>query len=523
MLQSVIMRNKALYVLSVLSLLGVADALYLTLKHYSNAPVPCSVGFFSNCGHVLESQYSITFGVPIALLGLLYYLSTTASLALIISYPKRIFKYFLILTTSFGFIFSLYLVFLQLVVINAICLYCMASALISTLLFIITQITFSKDRWRLWVFTSSYVYKKIIRQAIFAVFDAETIHNLLTNLGELLGSLINTTKIDKVCTKNKFPTLKQKVAGINFDNPIGLAAGFDYEAKLTQFLPYLGFGFETVGTVTNMAYEGNPKPRLGRLPKSKSLMVNKGFKSSGAKSVANYLMGKTYKFPVGISIGRTNSAKLKTQKQSINDIISAFNVLEAAKLNNSYYELNISCPNLIHGGNITFYTPKNLKELLVEVDKLKLKKPVFVKMPITESDEDTLKMLKVISKHSPVGVIFGNLQKDRKHKRFDQDEINSVKMGNFSGKPTYDRSNELISLTYKHYKKRFIIIGCGGVFNGADAYEKIKRGATLVQLITGLIFEGPELAAKINFELEDLLQKDGYKNVNEAVGTKYKS
>jgi dihydroorotate dehydrogenase len=277
-----------------------------------------------------------------------------------------------------------------------------------------------------------------------------------------------------------------------------------------------------VGTITNLPYEGNPKPRLGRLPKSKSLMVNKGFKSTGAKKVSNALKSLEFEIPIGISIGRTNSKILKTQKQSVDDIVSAFKKFERANFSNSYYELNISCPNLIHGGNINFYSPANLEELLSAVDKLKIKKPIFVKMPIEKSDKEVLDMLTVISKHNLQGVIFGNLQKDKSDKSLYPEEVKKFTAGNFSGKPTQKRSNELIKLSYKHYKDKLAIVGCGGIFSGEDAYKKIKLGASLVQLITGLIYEGPQLVAQINFELVDLLERDGYEHISQAVGANNK-
>lgn len=139
-------------------------------------------------------------------------------------------------------------------------------------------------------------------------------------------------------------------------------------------------------------------------------------------------------------------------------------------------------------------------------------------MPIEKNDEETLSMLKVISLFPVNGVIFGNLQKNRKDPSLDKKEVEKYKIGNFSGKPTEKRSNELISLTYKKYGKNLIIIGCGGVFNGKDAYKKIRLGASLVQFITGLIFEGPLLAAQINLELSNLLKKDGFSHITQAIG-----
>ncbi len=363
----------------------------------------------------------------------------------------------------------------------------------------------------------SSFYKNIAKPILFKI-DPEIVHEKMSSLAESLGTKKFTKKIIAKILVVKDARLNQKIAGINFVNPLGLAAGFDYEAKFTQITPSVGFGFQSIGTISNMPYAGNPRPLLGRLPKSKSLMVNKGFKNLGAIVTAKKLAKLKFALPIGVSIGRTNDANLN-QKQSIEDIISAFRIFENSKSQHTYYELNISCPNLF--GDVSFYPPQNLEELLTAVDRLKLKRPLFVKMPINNSDREILSMLKVIAKHSPAGVILGNLQKDRKNPLLVKSEVRKFTVGNFSGKPTFDRSNQLISLVYKHYKKRFIIIGCGGVFSAEDAYEKIKRGASLVQLITGMIFQGPQLISEINRDLLLFLQRDGYKNIKDAVGTKH--
>lgn len=363
------------------------------------------------------------------------------------------------------------------------------------------------------IFLASF-YKWLLKPVLFKI-DPEKVHIKSTAFGEWIGGHDNFRKIVSSQFKTENPVLRQKLAGIEFSNPIGLAAGFDYEARLTQITSSIGFGFHSVGTITNSEFGGNPRPQLGRLPNSKSLMVNKGFRNLGAHKTAEKLKKLSFEIPIGISIGRTNSAKLN-QKQSVEDIIQAFNIFEKAQIKNSYYELNISCPNL--SGNVTFYKENNLDDLLSEVDKLRLEKPVFIKMPISNSDREVQIMLDVIAKHSPVGVIFGNLQRDRSHPSLITSEVNKFKVGNFSGKPTLERSNELIALAYRNYKKRFIIIGCGGIFCAEDAYRKIKLGASLVQLITGMIFEGPQLISSINLELSKLLKKDGYSSISQAVG-----
>jgi len=500
---------RELHLLPVLALAGVVDTGYLTWEHFAGGLPACTTGIFADCGAVLASQYAIFLGVPLAVWGLIHY----SLLFLTYFFNKKIF----LLLAFWGFLFSGYLMYLQLGLIGALCLYCTLSALNSIVVFVISQAIFVRERKELIIWSDKFLYKNLIKHILFLT-KPDFIHEAMLNLGQFAGNSQLVKKTFDYKYKYQDRALKQKVAGITFENPMGLAAGFDYEGKLTQVLPSLGFGFQTVGTVTNMPYEGNPPPRLGRLPKSKSLMVNKGFKSSGAKSVAQKLSQLNFEIPVGISIGRTNSPLLKTQKDSVADIVEAFKTFEAFGVKNSYYELNISCPNLIHDAGIDFYSPKNLEELLTTIDKLKIKKPIFIKMPIEKTDREVLAMLAVIAKHGPSGVIFGNLQKDRKHKSLVKNEVKKFPVGNFSGKPTWERSNELISLAYKHYKDRLVIIGCGGVFSAEDAYEKIKRGATLVQFITGMIFEGPQLATQINLGLTSLLVKDGLKNISEAVG-----
>jgi dihydroorotate dehydrogenase len=506
------------YLILIFSVIGIADAAYLTWEHYANIIPPCSIHWWiSDCGKVLTSSYSKIFGIPLALIGLIFYF-VEFILTIFLFTNKRIFKLTLLTVSFIGFVSSLYFVFLMLIVIRAICWYCLGSAATSTLIFLITWSYLKTERIWLSVIITKYLYKYLFKPIFFRI-DPEKIHVFMINFGNRLGKSKIVTSGLTYGYKNVDTRLTQNIRGIKFSNPIGLAAGFDYEAKLTQILSPLNFGFQTVGTITNRPYEGNPPPILGRLPLSQSLLVNKGFKNLGSDTTIKYLSNQNLPIPTGISIGRTNSrSQTLTQKQSVEDICIAFEKFEKSNLNHSYYELNISCPNL--NGNISFYPPQNLKELLTETDKLHLRKPVFIKMPIEKSDAETLEMLKIIADHKPIGVIIGNLQKNRRHKDLNQQEVNKFPTGFFSGKPTFSDSNRLIELTYKNYKNRFVIIGCGGVFSGRDAYEKIIRGASLIELITGMIYEGPQLVSQINLELLDILDQNGYKNISDAIGTK---
>lgn len=341
-------------------------------------------------------------------------------------------------------------------------------------------------------------YKYVARPLIFK-FDSENTHEFFTSSGKYISkNPILKYSLTKILGK-KYKKLNKEVCGISFPSPIGLSAGFDYNAELTEIMSSIGFGFTTVGTVTNLSYQGNPKPRLGRLIKSRALLVNKGFKSIGIDAVIKNLKNTNFDIPTGISIGRSNRPEVDTLEKAIDDICIAFKKVEESAIPFSYYELNISCPNLLN--KMSFYPSENLEPLLESVENLKLSKPLFIKMPIEETNEDTERMLKIIDHFNVQGVIFGNLQKDRNHKTIDQQEISRYPKGYASGFPTKERSTDLIRLTKEKFGDRFVIIGTGGVFTPEDTKEKLEAGATLVQLITGIVYEGPQLVAQINKEL----------------------
>lgn len=494
--------------LLLLSILGLLDALYLTYEHYMGVIPPCGEpSFFSDCGKVLTSVYATPLGVPLALIGVIFY---TVEVILMSQTRSSWARKGAIITTTGGFAFSLMFVYIQIFVIGGICRYCMVSAFISTILFFTTITWFSQERKQLTRALFGFGYRTIIKPLFFR-FNPENVHNFMVSSGSMMGNFSLTRFFMRFSFQEKDLRLEQTIAGVTFPNPIGLAAGFDYEAQLTQILGPLGFGFQTVGTMTNHPYEGNPRPMLGRLPLSKSLMVNKGFKNPGAQHIAASLQDKHFPVPVGISVGVTNSASMTTTQKAITDIKQAFTMFEKHSIHNAYYELNISCPNLKVG--VSFYDPKNLDQLLAMIDALKLNKPVFIKMPIEKSEKEYKSMLDIIIRHHIAGVIIGNLSKDRKNPALHPNEVNKYAVGNFSGKPTWESSNQLISYTSKQYGKKLVIIGCGGVFSAEDALEKFKRGASLVQLITGMIYQGPQLISEINEGLVKIMEQKKIKQI----------
>ncbi len=502
-------------ILIILSLGGILDSYYLTLEHYSGTIPPCVGGFFSDCGKVLTSPYAVFFGIPLALLGMVHYSILTLIIFLSVFTERKLFIRIGFLLTAVGFVVSLYLMFLQVVVLYALCQYCMLSALISFILYFIFRMRFWDEYRELMPKKVEVLYRFTGKPAFF-LLDPEWVHDNAMYFGNIFGSSKIIRNIFAFIFKYNHPALKQELVGLKFVTPVGMAAGYDYTASFPGILPSIGFGFETVGTITNHASEGNPKPRLGRLIKSRSLMVNKGFRNPGADAIVAKLARRKFELNLGISIGVTNTAKITTLEQAIEDVTKAFKTFEGSKVNNAYYELNISCPNL--QTNVSFYDSKGLKMLLDAVAKLRLRKPLFIKMPIDKTNVEVKRMLDIITTYKIAGVIFGNLQKNRKDPALLATEVSKWGKGNFSGKPTFKRSNELIAYAYRHYGRKLIVIGCGGIFSPEDAYTKIKLGASVVQLITGMIFMGPQLIGQINRGLVELLQKDGYKHISEAIG-----
>lgn len=337
------------------------------------------------------------------------------------------------------------------------------------------------------------LYQAAFKPLAFSL-DAEFVHEGITRLGE---GLENQEWLVSSLFPYRSDKLKRKVLGIEFENPIGLAAGFDYDGHLAKVMKFVGFGFNTVGTVTAKPYGGNGRPILARLPKSKSLLVNKGFKSEGALAVSKRLDKKDLRgHTIGISVGSTNSSQITTLVEAIDDYLFTFDVFKS-KDYVSYFELNISCPNTSLGE--PFCRPENFRQLVKAVSSLKPKQPVFVKMPSEIEPDQSDELIQAALKEGIRGFIFSNLVKDRKNQAFDASEIGRFTnfKGGFSGKPTFTGSNKMIAHSRKVFGKDIAIVGTGGIFSAKDAMEKFNAGADLVQLITGMIYEGPQLIGEI--------------------------
>lgn len=357
-------------------------------------------------------------------------------------------------------------------------------------------------------------YKEVLKPLFFKR-DPEKVHDAMVKIGITLGETKLTKNILKKLFTFEHPALEQTILGISFKNPIGLTAGFDKNAQIIPTIGAVGFGFTEVGSITGEPCLGNPKPRLWRLPKSQGLMVWYGLKNDGCEAIKKRLTGKTWDIPVGTSVARTNNATTVEINAGIADYAKAF---EAMAEIGSYTTINISCPNTC--GGEPFTTPERLDKLLNALDAIPTKKPIFLKFPIDLTTQEIDSLLNVAANHRVQGIILANLTKKKDSPLVHQEELSPAMKGGISGSPTKDLGTELIRFAYKKYKNRFIFIASGGVFTAQDAYEKIKAGASLIQLATGMIFQGPQLIGEINKELVELLKKEGLTSIAQAIGKK---
>ncbi len=366
-----------------------------------------------------------------------------------------------------------------------------------------------------------FLYRNVLRKVLFKIKPEEA-HSRILGLGKILGSNAFSRKAVSLCFNFSDPRLKQNICGITFENPVGLAAGFDKDAEIIKIMPSVGFGFTEVGSITHEAYEGNPKPWLWRLPNSRGLVINYGLKNKGAQVIAERLIsdsGRISNIPLGISIAKTNSPKTAGVEEGISDYIGGIrSFLEIG----DYLTINISCPNA-YGGQ-PFTDSRVLNQLLREVGRLNIQKPIFLKMPPDISFELIDGIIELANQYRISGFICSNLTKKRDNPKIILEEIRRIPLsiGSISGKPVEEMANNLIAHVYQKTRGEKIIIGCGGIFSAQDAYKKIKIGASLVQLITGMVFEGPQLISQINLGLSQLLKRDGFKNISQAIGADFK-
>ena len=313
---------------------------------------------------------------------------------------------------------------------------------------------------------------------------------------------------------NKIPTnnlVETEIFGKKISSPIGLAAGFDKDAEVYNSFYKLGFSFVEVGTITPLKQYGNPKPRIFRLEEDEALINRLGFNNSGANVVSSRVKSNPPNGLFGINIGPNKDTKNRVEDYLI-CLRKFYNLAD-------YLTVNISSPNT---ENLrSFHNSNELSELLSEIENekkiLKSNIPIVVKISPDIHDNDVEKISELLLKYNISSVIISNSTDSN---RENLKNINKLEKGGLSGKPLEFKSNLLINKFFKILRNKIKIIGVGGVDSGKSAYEKIINGASLVQLYTGMVYQGPNIASKITKELIEITKNHSVKNISELVGIK---
>jgi len=354
---------------------------------------------------------------------------------------------------------------------------------------------------------------RVLRAALFRL-DPEQAHNGVLRLLVVAEQLL-ARHAPRPWTH---PALSQRIWNVDFGNPVGLAAGFDKDARAPHVWPLLGFGFAELGTVTAHAQPGNPRPRLFRLPADGALINRLGFNNSGADAVAARLarlqgVGAP-SLPLGINIGKSRSTPLE---QAGNDYVYSFRHLAAFA---DYVVINVSSPNT--PGLRDLQAEEQLRQLLAVLaaenaawaqEQGRPPRPLLIKVAPDLTDEALASIVNVARAGGAAGLVATNTTICRDGLTTPIDEA-----GGLSGAPLRERATAVVRTLFRLAGDRLPIIGVGGVFSAADAYAKIRAGAALVQLYTGMIYEGPRVASRIARGLVELLARDGYAHIGEAIG-----
>lgn len=363
-------------------------------------------------------------------------------------------------------------------------------------------------------FLLKIVYR-IARPAIF-LMEPEEAHYMFKRVGVFLGKYSATRSLTSFFFNYNHKSLNTTVDGIEYRNPVGLSAGFDKDGELTSIYPSIGFGLAELGSFTGEVCPGNPGKRLFRMIKSKSILVWYGLNNQGAEKISSRLQGVDFgPLRVGINAAKSNITPEFDLQDSIDDYVKT---LRAFKGIGDYFTINISCPNTQDGE--PFVDPKKLGALLTAVNENNVEdRPVYVKLAADLELEEINVIVDTCLEYNIDGVVLTNLAKPSHNQEYVKDELPYHK-GAMSGLPLQRISTNVIRHVYRRTRGELTIIGVGGIFTAKDAYEKITSGASLLHMITTMIFDGPQNINEINRGLVKLLEADGFTSIEEAVGSR---
>ena len=339
------------------------------------------------------------------------------------------------------------------------------------------------------------MYKKLLKPILFCI-DPERVHEITFFFINLIFKIPLVSSLISKIYSLKNPILETEVFGIKFPNPIGLAAGFDKNAKLYNEFSNFGFGFIEIGTVTPLPQEGNPKKRLFRLVSDEAIINRMGFNNTGVEEVI-----KRLKYNKGVIVGgNIGKNKITDFNNSIKDYLICFEKLYPYV---HYFAVNVSSPNT---EKLRDLQQKDLLKNLLEAIQKKNKsysfpKPVLLKIGPDLSQDQLIDVIEVIAETSLDGIIATNTTLSRDNLSSSDNLVNQK--GGLSGKPISKKSTNIIKFLHQKSNGSIPIIGVGGIMNPDDAIEKIKAGATLIQLYSGFVYSGPSIVKKINNAIID--------------------
>ena len=334
---------------------------------------------------------------------------------------------------------------------------------------------------------------RIVRFFLF-LFNPEFIHHITFKIIKIGGMIPGKMWSWRLIFRVKDTRLEREVFGLKFDNPVGLAAGFDKDAKLFDELASFGFGFIEIGTVTPLPQDGNPKPRLFRLKDDSGLINRMGFNNQGIEAVVARLRRKKSDIIIGGNIGKN---KVTPNEEAANDYAICFEKLFPYV---DYFAVNVSSPNTPGLRDLQEKAPltallNSLQELNNKKDK---RKPILLKIAPDLTNEQLDDIITIVADTKIDGVIATNTTIDRSGLKTDKNKVDAIGNGGLSGKPVGLRSTQVIKYLADKSNRAFPIIGVGGIHSAEDALEKLDAGATLLQVYTGFIYQGPSLVKRIN-------------------------
>jgi dihydroorotate dehydrogenase len=334
---------------------------------------------------------------------------------------------------------------------------------------------------------------RIVRFFLF-LFNPELIHHISFKFIKFGAITPGKSWATRLLFKVEGPRLEREVFGLKFENPVGLAAGFDKDARLFDELSTFGFGFIEIGTVTPLPQEGNPKPRLFRLKEDNAIINRMGFNNQGIEATVARLRRRKTNIIIGGNIGKN---KVTPNDKAVNDYEICFEKLFPYV---DYFAVNVSSPNTPGLRDLQEKAP--LTDLLNRLQELnsskESRKPILLKIAPDLTNDQLDDIIEIVADTKIDGVVATNTTIDRSGLKTDKTKVEAIGNGGLSGKPVRFSSTEVIKYLSDKSNRAFPIIGVGGIHSAEDALEKLDAGATLLQVYTGFIYEGPSLVKRIN-------------------------